>query len=120
MNVKITVTGHHRGEQTLLFDELGTALRDAGFSCREQMSDTEVGEKGDVPIAILLTGLAAQSIGALVAVLAFWRNGRPTHTITVKRGRVTYTLGNLSEKKAEERLNELRAEFTNEVEVEIS
>jgi hypothetical protein len=118
MNVKINYKGHDRGAQALVLDELAAALKNDDFNCKVAGASSNAGEKGDVATGLIIAGLAVQSMGALISALTFYFSGRPSYTVTIKRGAAMCAIGNLS---AESATKILEAEIsTNDVEVEIS
>ena len=118
MNVDIRYNGQDTGMQAVLLDELAVMLADNGLDCNRIATPARNKEKGDVLTALAISGLAIQSLGLLISGLTFYFSRRKSYTVTVKRGTITCTVGNLSEREVLKMLAE--SNQSDNVQVEIS
>ncbi|MBK8257770.1 MAG: hypothetical protein IPK82_34515 [Polyangiaceae bacterium] len=121
MNVTVTFRATDDSALAVSADELATTLIDAGLNCTRMRRAPDPGEKGDIPLALMVTGLALQSIGVFIASLTFWRSTRPNYTLTVKQGDVTFTINNLDSAEALHQIESLKTAIASgDTSVEVS
>ena len=100
MRIDIILDGNFEAVAAADIRELNDRLRRADIdSSLTVLSIPSI--KDPLTIGIAVAGVAVATIGTVIGALSLWYSQRPKYSVTVQRGEVSYTIGNMSKGELE-------------------
>ena len=119
MDVTVRFTHFPSASEAQSLEDLATKL--SQFDPSVQRTEPEAGKKdGGLALAIAIVGAASSALGTMISAIALWKTSIPNCSVTLKRGNITESIGNLTPKEALALVDRLREEDIAPVRVEVS